>query len=111
MTADKRLFFVRAMVQTRIGEQAEYNHVMAFDLLKKAHAAGVSVETLEELAKSLTGKTWADLGEAINMARAAIKVNSTAPTVVSGFEWQARSRTRILPRPRPIPRSGAVRRA
>jgi hypothetical protein len=82
MTADERLFFVRAMVQKRIGERADYNHFMAFNLLKRAHAAGVSIEELEGIASSLTtGKTWQDFDDAITVARAANKVD-TRPTTI-----------------------------
>jgi hypothetical protein len=79
--SNNSLNFIRAMVKSRIGDQVDYNHFDALRLLTNAHAAGVSLETLEEIAKSLTGKAWADFDAAILAARAANKVDTRPPTI------------------------------
>ena len=62
----KRLFYIRGIIRNRLSENGYYyNHDYAIELLADAHLAGVSMEELEDIAKSLKVETWTNFRDAV----------------------------------------------
>jgi len=56
----KRLFYIRAIIRNRLTEKGFYypDDDNVLELLADAHDAGIKIEALEDIAKSLKTKTW-----------------------------------------------------
>ena len=60
-----RLFYIRGIIRNRLTEKGFYhNDEYALELLADAHAAGVPIEELEDIAKSIKVKTWTNFRDA-----------------------------------------------
>ena len=55
-----RLFYIRGIVRNRLTEKGYYypKEEAVLELLGDAHLAGVSIDEMEDIAKSLKSKTW-----------------------------------------------------
>jgi hypothetical protein len=62
----KRLFYIRGIIRNRLTEKGfYYNEDSALELLADAFVAGVPLEELEDIAKSLKVKTWTNLRDSV----------------------------------------------
>jgi len=60
-----RIYYIRGILRNRL---SFCNEDRALELMAEAHAAGVPVEHLEDVAKSLKTRTWIDFQEQVNEA-------------------------------------------
>lgn len=60
------LFYIRGIMRNRLTEKGYYyNHDGALELLGDAYFAGVPIEELEDIAKSLKTKTWTNFRDSV----------------------------------------------